>query len=317
MLSFKRILYPTDFSSCARQALTQALRFAKEFNSELHVLHAVLLHSQDPYNPAYHFPDPSEILQRLNQLASSEMTRLLEPHLGGALEIHQVLERGIAAGPVILDYAQVNEVDLIVMGSHGRRGPRRFLLGSVAEEVMRAASCPILTLRERPEAEVVAPIRTLVVAVDFSENSKTALALAGELADFYDARLHIVYVLESRRFPDFILPVSEGLVAKAAKLHGMAEERLQEMAEGVLGQKDSFDLHVCLGRAAPEILGFSDQVGADLILMGGQGFSPVEDLFFGSTAEGVVRRALCPVLTIKASPAQGHDGSGYQEGGAA
>jgi len=304
MLSFKKILYPTDFSHCAQQAFTQALRFSKEFGAELHVLHAIELHSQDPYNPAYHFPDPGEILERLNQIASSEMAGLLDPHRGEALEIHQALERGIAAGPVILEYAQDKEVDLIVMGSHGRRGPRRFLLGSVAEEVMRAASCPILTVRERSEAEAVAPIRTLLAPVDLSENSKTSLALAGELADFYDARLHIVHVLESRHYSDFSIPISEETVAKVTKVRGMAEVRLRQMTEEVLGGNDSFDFHVFLGRAASEILGLAERINADLICMGGQGFSPLADLFFGSTAEGVVRGASCPVLTVKAPPSQ-------------
>jgi len=151
MLNVSSILYPTDFSVTAKQALNHALFLAEQFEAELHMLHAVILHESDPRAPERRFPEPSDILQNLFEIADSEMAQIIEANQAKTFTLKEAKVKGFSAGQVILDYAQEHDIDLIVMGTHGRRGPARMFLGSVAEEVIRHANCPVLTLRSRDQ----------------------------------------------------------------------------------------------------------------------------------------------------------------------
>lgn len=194
----------------AGQAFVQALHLADQFGAELHTLHAIVLHEADPYNPAFHFPDADEIWQRLSEIASAEMTGLMQCYPQETpVKVHRAQERGIAAAPVILDYAQAHDIDLIVMSTHGRRGPSRFFLGSVTEEVMRSAECPVFTLRERAEMVSAKAVQVVIAPVDFSEHSRSALAFARELAQIYEAQLHIKHIIEGRHHPEYLRAIGD------------------------------------------------------------------------------------------------------------
>ncbi len=150
-MQLKKILMPTDFSACANAALAHAVDLAEQFDAELHLLHVVVLHQDDPHSPGHSFPGLEELHQRMEEAASSEMKRSVDERRAAGLKIVEAQTRHIAAAPAILDYAAREDVDLIVLGTHGRRGLRRFLLGSVTEEVVRSASCPVLTYRQDKE----------------------------------------------------------------------------------------------------------------------------------------------------------------------
>lgn len=152
-MQLKKILMPTDFSSCAGSALGHAVALAEQFGAELHLLHVVVLHQDDPHNPGYTFPGLDELHQRMEEVASSEMQRWVADPRAAGLKVVEAQTRHIAAAPAILDYAARENIDLIVLGTHGRRGLRRFLLGSVTEEVVRSASCPVLTYREEKDGD--------------------------------------------------------------------------------------------------------------------------------------------------------------------
>ncbi|MEJ2371716.1 MAG: universal stress protein [Gemmatimonadales bacterium] len=148
MLDIKKIVYATDFSPCSENAFPIAVRLAASHDAELHMVHAIVLHADDPHDPAHHFPEPDELYERMRSSAEARMATAAEnggmPHL----KIVRAQVRGISPAPVILEYAEEQGVDMIVMGTHGRRGLRHLLLGSVAEEVVRMADCPVLTVRE-------------------------------------------------------------------------------------------------------------------------------------------------------------------------
>ncbi len=80
MLRINKILYPTDFSRCANQVFPRALSLAKEYKAELHMLHAIVLNEDDPYNPAYHFPDVDEIHTKLEEFAIDKMDSVIESY---------------------------------------------------------------------------------------------------------------------------------------------------------------------------------------------------------------------------------------------
>ena len=150
----KRILVPTDFSETADKALAYAKDLAPKLGASLHLVHVY----RDPYAVAACAPEvyatvPAEVRAR----ALDEVRERLFERLDADEELRLRGSRGIVRGlvaPQIVDYAAMNDIDLIVMGTHGRRGVAHLLLGSVAEHVLRTAECPVLTVRaEHQEAQ--------------------------------------------------------------------------------------------------------------------------------------------------------------------
>ena len=142
-----RILVPTDFSETADAALAYAKDLAPKLGASLHLVHVY----RDPYAvaacaPEVYAPVPAEVRAR----ALDEVRECLLERLDAAEEQRFRGSRGIVRGlvaPQIVDYAAAEGIDLIVMGTHGRRGVAHLLLGSVAEHVVRTAGCPVLTVR--------------------------------------------------------------------------------------------------------------------------------------------------------------------------
>jgi nucleotide-binding universal stress UspA family protein len=152
MITLKTVLVPTDFSEPSAVALRYGLAFAEAFKARLHVLHAV----EDPYSypwAAEAYVNPQEILDRLLAEANTRLAALVTDDQKKAHQIECVVRVG-RPFVTVLDYAAEKEIDLIVMGTHGRGALAHMLLGSVAEQVVRRAPCPVLTVRH-PEHDFV------------------------------------------------------------------------------------------------------------------------------------------------------------------
>lgn len=155
MLKIKKILVPTDFSEFGEQALLYGCELAKKFDAELHLLNVV----QDAVAM---FPEPNMMGTSMNDLVADMQNlahKQLEemPDLPGTEDLKVVRE--VRVGPAFLEilrYAKKSDIDLIVIGTHGRTGIKHMLLGSVAEKVVRKAPCPVLTV-SHPEREFVMP----------------------------------------------------------------------------------------------------------------------------------------------------------------
>jgi universal stress protein A len=149
----KRILVPTDFSETADKALAYAKDLAPKLGASLHLVHIY----RDPYAvaacaPEVYAPVPADVRER----ALEEVRERLFERLDADDEQRFRGSRGVVRGliaPQIVDYAVNNDIDLIVMGTHGRRGVAHMLLGSVAEHVVRTAACPVLTVRDEEVEE--------------------------------------------------------------------------------------------------------------------------------------------------------------------
>jgi nucleotide-binding universal stress UspA family protein len=142
MIKLARILVPTDFSDCATQAIDYGSELAKRFGAELHLLHVV-----QPITMAYAYGAAiPEAALHLEEPAEKELNEIEVPDVE---DISRV-ERSIQSGTPFVEIvrcAKQNNMDLIVIGTHGRTGLNHMLLGSVAEKVVRKASCPVLTVR--------------------------------------------------------------------------------------------------------------------------------------------------------------------------
>jgi nucleotide-binding universal stress UspA family protein len=194
VLRIKNILFPTDFSNCARQALKHALFLTKQFRARLHMLHSVVLHQEDPHNPAHSLPYPGELHEILKKMATERMRIDVRATNEDENEIDVVFEqlRGFSASNLILKYADEHDIDLIVMGTHGRRGLGYVFLGSIAQEVARQAPCPVYTIRESENHSRPGKIKEILLPVDFSDHSKKAVSIANVAAKNFDARLQLL-----------------------------------------------------------------------------------------------------------------------------
>lgn len=299
-MEIRRILVPTDFSERARQALPHALWLAEEFDAELHVLHALVLHGDDPGRTEGAFPDLDEAHAQLRQWAAERMEESVADVDVSRIRVVEAQERGLAAAPTIVEYAEDHEVDLVAMATHGRRGVRRMLLGSVAEEVLRTAGCPVLTVRPDEDGPPGrgGPPEKILVGVDFSEHSELALASAGRLARHFGAELDVLHVIAELGIPDPYFADAAQLRALTKAARDRVPEALAETADRVLGDVE-VGTHMEVGTPAATIAEFAEEEGSGLIVLGSHGRTGMRRIFLGSVAEAVVRQAPCPVLTVK------------------
>jgi len=294
-----KVLCPTDFSPCAGQALEVAVLVARSFGAELHVLHGIVLHAADPHSAVHHLPNLEEIQAILQRAAASALAEDIAPHADGTLRIVEVQRRAPFAGEAILNYAEEIGADLIVMGTHGRRGLSHLLLGSVANEVVRRAPCPVMTVRPRPDGAHLRAIDRILVPVDFSKAANAALAAARDLAVAWTATLDVLHVIEETVMPAFYAAGVTSLLQLDPEIRTRCQAELSRRVERLGGPSVVANAHVREGKAAQQIVAFAAEQASDLIVLATAGRTGVERLLLGSVAEKVVRLAPCPVLVVR------------------
>ena len=291
------VIAPTDFSKCADVALVQALDVARIYGAELHVVSVLPSYQNDPYVPLQS-GDWEGFFERQKQATAETVTGLLADLDTEGLSVHQHFPLAAAVAPAILELAASLEDGLIVVGAHGRRGFRRFLLGSVTDELVRLAPCPVLTVRE-----TAMPVRErwparIVVPVDFSEHSSLALETARELAGSGSCLelVHVVDVWATSQLYD--LPECQPTV-NFAEYAPRVEQAIARFAEKTGGPDIPFRIRVVEGRAAVAIAEHAKACDADLIAIATHGLAGLAHLLLGSVTEKLLRLADCPVLTLK------------------
>ncbi len=190
--ALKNVLYLTDFSEPSETALPFAISVAREYGAKVHAFHVLI-----PAVYTYMSPEMVEAaLENQDEIARESMQRV-ESQLAG-LPHESVIERGTGIWPgverAIKDYA----IDLIVLGTHGRTGAQKLLLGSVAEEVFRRSPVPVLTIgpAERSGAHKAAKFRHVLFATDFTAESLAAAPYAVSMAQENNAGLILLHVME-------------------------------------------------------------------------------------------------------------------------
>ena len=291
-MTFTKILCPTDFSPGSQQALRAAIRLANRDRAELVLAHAWYV---PPIAFAGEFAFSPEVITELNEGAKAALdaaaraaaelgaTRLT-PRLIDGMPRHQI--------PALLE--QDPAFDLVVMGTHGRTGLGRILLGSIAESIVRHAPCSVLTVR--PDA-AIGPFARVLCPIDFSDSSQHALDLAADLAEADGGALSLLNVLD----PPAVYASGERLAAAAADLDRYAAEHLEQWAARLAGRTKAPVTRLSrIGNPAAEILALLDEEpGFDLVVVGSHGRLGLERMLLGSVAEKVVRHARCPVLVAR------------------
>ena len=147
MLTLKKILCPVDFSDLSLNALRFAVDLADKFQSELHLLHVFEGYDAISLNPELAMSPMPEWLPKLRKLCHEKLAALPSADLAARCPSIVRADRQGPAIHEILDYAAHQKIDLIVLATHGRTGLKHLLMGSVAENVVRSAKCPVLTVR--------------------------------------------------------------------------------------------------------------------------------------------------------------------------
>lgn len=300
-----RILCPVDFSEFSRHAFDHAAQLAMWYGASLTVQHVVRL------RPAADAPAATLGMDVVTVgLLPEERAGLLDALRGftgqmpSGVPLELRVDEAAALHRGVLDLAGEMSADLIVLGSHGRSGFERILLGSVAERVVRAARCPVLVVPRR--AADTAPdgpvrFRTILCAVDFSEGSLRALEHAMTLAEESDAVLRVVHVIERPPELDEVPRTADFDVDRVrAEAEAEALRRLRALVPEAVKAYCTVETRVLEGAAHHEILRDADAAHADLVVMGVQGRGALDVLVFGSNTARVTRGASCPVLVVPA-----------------
>lgn len=299
MIDIHRILCPVDFSEPSRRALAHAVTLARWYRARLTVLHAYHVMPLAPMAPEMSpaLALPAEVREQLR----GELERFAEPAGADAVPVEFAVVEGSAARE-ILRRAQDDPTDLIVIGTHGRSGFERFMLGSVTEKILHRASCAVLTIPCRTASTPPVPVfERVLCALDFSACSMHALDHAISLAQEANACLTIAHVFEADvpMSSDWRTTLTPERVRQA--LVALEEEGQAQLARAVprnLGSSCTVDTVMTSGQPAKELLKLADERNADLIVLGVRGRNAADLMFFGSTTNTIIRRAACPVLAV-------------------
>lgn len=295
-MKISKILFPTDFSPRSEQALEHALLFARAYKAELYILHITVLLGDDPHHPEFHFEHRGEIYQNVRAAVDSDYQALMSrhPHDGIPLVFERRRSSSVANG--ILDYSAELGIDLVVMGTEGKKGVKKAIMGSVASKVVQISPVPILTLRVLEEQRKVERFDKIVAPIDFSEASERTLDMAISIAKKHGSELHLLHVVEDfSRFPSFYRPT---MPESADELGAKAEKQLSQLIKSKKNLPPLF-YHHRHGRPSTSIAEFAAEEEMDMIVISTRGMTGLHHFIIGSTTERVISLASCPVMTIR------------------
>src|SRR5579872_7491625 len=262
MPQIERVLCPIDFSEFSGKAYDYAQSVAGHHQATLYLQHVI--DSLTPYYPYQAYPIAyEEMCRKVRAGAQQQLEEFAKQHARNGIKPQCHVADGVVTD-LILDFAEAQAVNLIVMGTHGLRGIDHLTLGSVTEKVLRKARCPVLAVR-KPARDLVIPgeepgvihLHRILYCTDFSENSEQAFDDAVSLAVEYKAELTLLHVLEG-------IADSADIENEIAKVMETLEQRISPATR----RKISTKAVVLIGKAYQQIVALALQSQADLIIMG-------------------------------------------------
>ena len=276
MIRLKNILIPIDFSEPSKGALAYGLSLARAFNSTLILVHIA--------------PEP-------NAMATRNLENLVPAECKAAFNLRTIVKSGDVEEE-LLTIVRDESIDLVVMGTHGRRYPGRWFLGSVTEHVLRKVPVPVLTVSHvKPQADVTgSPLKKILYATDLSESSRIGMEYAVELARASGAALTVLHVIDNEDRllwgPALLTYLDRPKIVE--EFRGKLQEFVnRERVPGVLMEPLTLE-----GKPYKKILEIAEARNVDIIVLNMQSKGMLDRALLGSTAERVVRFAQTPVLSV-------------------
>ena len=298
-VSFKRILVATDFSKASEHAVDFALAFAHRYSSELLVVHAL---QPEPRESVPLDPLPHELSRR--RLEAERQMDFLENDPRLKAVPHKMLLRSGKVWDVLAAIAQGEDADLLILGTHGRGYLKKLALGSVAEEVLRQADCPVITVGPKVIVPEATYCRSILFATDFGPASSKALPYAVSLARESGAKLVLLHMVPpvTAMQAGYVPAVfgAEDVFEWQSTLRKESEKRLKALIpSGTLPREPEFI--VGLDFLPEGILTAAAEHNADMIVMGASNNSSprLAAHLPWAVIHDVICGSKCPVLTVK------------------
>jgi nucleotide-binding universal stress UspA family protein len=294
----RKIAVTTDFSEEARRSFAPAGALARKFGSTLFVVNVA--------PPPVVSPWPDMVTYSFHE----NLFGIIDDRLREAVESEESLkglavERRVLAGNTVealQGFLEDEEIDLLVIASHGLAGVKRFILGSVADRLIRQALCPVLVYRALeaagPESPVFPP-RRILVPHDLSSAGRTAMLMGRDWARAFGSAAQLLLVIEATTMLYSFASETMGEVrGYEERVRAEGHRRLENIVQQDWRGVETSAVTV-IGRPADEILRAAASFHADLIVMGTHGRSGLEHFFLGSVAEKTIRQARCPILVVR------------------
>lgn len=299
-IAYKNIVFATDFSDASQRALPYASALARRYGANVALVHAL---GKEPRIPVPLEPTPYELdlpLIEAERAMGKVADRLEEDHV----EYRAVVEHG-GVWDVLTAVIERDHSDLIVVGTHGRSGVTKFVLGSVAEEILRLAPCPVLTVGKNVTTGTP-EFRTILYATDFSPAANRALPYAISLAEDYRAKLVLLHLVSPLPtvglgvglYAPALYAAEELAESQAITCRNAGQKLFSLLADAKLSRAPEYKVGV---DTVPEgILSAASKYNADLIVIGAsQGASVNAKARLPWTIiHPLVSEATCPVLTV-------------------
>jgi len=286
---YSTIVVGYDESESSKAALKEASLRVKNRNGKLYLVHAVYF-DQEEFAIL-----PSQMEKRFEM--GTHVCRQAKQDLQAQFGLNGSVESFVCEGEppeVLIDIAQGKKADLIALGTYGRKGLKRLLMGSVTSQVILDAPCDVLVVK-RPCNECTGSYQSPLVPYDGSEFSKKALRRAGEMAKADGGQVTVLYVIP--RYEEMMEFYRSDSIKKS--LHAEAEKILGEAKKITSALGISIRTEVREGHASDEIVAAAQELENDLIAMGTYGWKGVNNAIMGSTTNRVISHASCPVLVVK------------------
>ena len=295
MIAIQRVLCPVDVSDGSRRALEHAAAIAQGWNARLLVLYV------------HQTPSIHELSVQVDQVADQEsdadarylMVREFARSVAGDMPHTVQVTTAADVRRAIVTAVESDDADLLVIGTHGRGGVERFMLGSTSDKVVRQAGCPVLVVPSHAEAPPNGRFRRILCGIDFSPPSLRAFRYALHLArpDGEVLLLHAIEMPPELRERQVAAAFDVEAVRTAAEK--AAQQRLEALFPGADAPPVPIASQVVEGRAHRQILDVARQECADLIVLGTRGRGAVDRWLFGSNTQAVLHDAPCAVLTVR------------------
>ena len=284
---YDNILVAFDGSDYSKAALTEISHWINRHGGNVSLVHAVYF-DEEEFSIA---PEQREKRLELGKKICFQKKEKLSSEFG--LDADSLVCEGDPP-EVIVDIASEKKADLIAMGTHGRRGLKRLLMGSVTSAVIVQAPCDVLVVK-RPCSKCTGTYRSIMVPFDGSDSGRSALSRACHLAKIDNAEITALYVIP--RYEEMIDFFKTESIRSS--LGQEARKIVDSAADLAAAQGISIKTEIVEGQAAEKIVDLAKKMKIDLIAMGSHGHRGVDKAILGSTAERVIMYAACPVLVVK------------------
>ena len=289
---FDEVLIPTDGSESAERAARYGQVLAEAYGATVHVLCVVDRRDYDGVET-----DGVDAGKTAAEQQASDAVDAVAALVGDHGTVRTQITVGVPSEE-ILRYVVEEGIDLVVMGTHGRTGAERFVIGSVAERVVRHADVPVLTVRVS-DAPPWPPLDRILVPTDGSDASFAALPAAFDLAERFDATVEALSIVDERSKAS-VYTVETALEEMVGGLEATAETATERIEARARAADVDVTTTIVDGIPSRTICAHAEDSGADLVVLASHGRTGLAHSLLGSVAERVVRNSVVPVLTVPA-----------------